>query len=106
MVLGAETAPADLGKMLIAAGWPDATPFAITWDGTTTEQQTVVTTLGRLAGRHQAVLVMREVQGLSYADIAQQLGVTLAAVETLLFRARRTFRREYGRVAGSLASAA
>ncbi len=48
MVLGAETAPADLGKMLIAAGWPDATPFAITWDGTTTDQQTVATTLGRI----------------------------------------------------------
>jgi uroporphyrinogen III methyltransferase/synthase len=48
VVLGAETAPADLGKMLIAAGWPDATPFAITWDGATTDQQTVVTTLGRI----------------------------------------------------------
>jgi uroporphyrinogen III methyltransferase / synthase len=48
VILGAETAPADLGKMLIAAGWPDTTPFAITWDGTTTEQQTVVTTLGRI----------------------------------------------------------
>src|SRR3984893_14575571 len=48
VVLGAETAPADLGKMLIAAGWPDATPFAITWDGTPTDQQTVVTTLGRI----------------------------------------------------------
>jgi uroporphyrinogen III methyltransferase/synthase len=48
VVLGAETAPADLGKMLIAAGWPDTTPFAITWDGTTTDQQTVVTTLNRI----------------------------------------------------------
>jgi siroheme synthase len=48
VVLGAETAPADLGKMLIAAGWPDTTPFAITWDGTTTDQQTVATTLGRI----------------------------------------------------------
>jgi uroporphyrinogen III methyltransferase / synthase len=48
MILGAETAPADLGKMLIAAGWPDTTPFAITWDGTTTDQQTVATTLGRI----------------------------------------------------------
>src|SRR5215469_12287720 len=48
VVLGAETAPQDLGKMLIAAGWPDVTPFAITWDGTTTDQQTVVTTLGRI----------------------------------------------------------
>ena len=48
VVTGAETAPADLGKMLIAAGWPDTTPFAITWDGTTTDQQTVATTLGRI----------------------------------------------------------
>ena len=48
VIMGAETAPADLGKMLIAAGWPDATPFAITWDGTTTDQQTVATTLGRI----------------------------------------------------------
>src|SRR5689334_7989226 len=39
---------ADLGKMLVAAGWPDSTRFAITWDGTTSAQQTVVTTLGRI----------------------------------------------------------
>ncbi|HWG03218.1 MAG TPA: uroporphyrinogen-III synthase [Trebonia sp.] len=49
VVLGAETGPQDLGKMLIAAGWPDTTPLAITWAGTTTEQQTVVTSLGRVA---------------------------------------------------------
>jgi uroporphyrinogen III methyltransferase/synthase len=49
VVTGAETGPQDLGKMLIAAGWPDSTPLAITWAGTTTEQQTVVTTLGRAA---------------------------------------------------------
>jgi uroporphyrinogen III methyltransferase/synthase len=48
IITGAEGAPSDLGKMLIAAGWPDTTPFAITWDGTTTEQQTVLTTLGRI----------------------------------------------------------
>ena len=35
VVLGAEAGPADLGKMLIAAGWPETTPFAVTWDGTT-----------------------------------------------------------------------
>jgi uroporphyrinogen III methyltransferase/synthase len=48
VITGAETAPADLGKMLIAAGWPDTTPFAITWDGATTDQQTVATTIGRI----------------------------------------------------------
>jgi uroporphyrinogen III methyltransferase/synthase len=48
IVTGVEAGPQDLGKMLIAAGWPDTTPYAITWAGTTTEQQTVVTTLGRV----------------------------------------------------------
>ena len=48
VILGAETGPVDLGKMLIAAGWPETAPFAITWNGTTTEQQTVVSTLGTL----------------------------------------------------------
>jgi uroporphyrinogen III methyltransferase/synthase len=49
VVLGAGAGPADLGKMLIAAGWPETTPFAITWDGTTTAQRTVTSTLGRIA---------------------------------------------------------
>src|SRR2546429_9774611 len=48
VVLGADAAPADLGKMLIAAGWPEGTRLAITWDGTTSAQQTVVSTLGRI----------------------------------------------------------
>jgi uroporphyrinogen III methyltransferase / synthase len=46
VILGAETGPADLAKMLVAAGWADTTPFALTWDGTTTDQHTVVCTLG------------------------------------------------------------
>ena len=49
VVPGAETAPVDLAKMLIAAGWPDTTPFAITWNGTTTDQQTVTGALGTAA---------------------------------------------------------
>ena len=46
VILGAETGIADIAKMLIAGGWPDATPFAITWNGTSTDQHTVVGTLG------------------------------------------------------------
>jgi uroporphyrinogen III methyltransferase/synthase len=46
VVLGAETGPADIAKMLIAAGWADTTPFSVTWNGTTTDQHTVVCTLG------------------------------------------------------------
>ena len=46
VILGAETGIGDIAKMLIAGGWPDGTPFAITWNGTTTEQHTIVSTLG------------------------------------------------------------
>jgi uroporphyrinogen III methyltransferase/synthase len=37
-----------IGKALVAGGKPDSTPVAVTSSGTTTEQQTVVSTLGRL----------------------------------------------------------
>ncbi|MBO0831404.1 MAG: uroporphyrinogen-III synthase [Actinobacteria bacterium] len=49
VILGAETGPVDLGKMLIAAGWAETAPFAITWNGTTTEQHTVVGALGSIS---------------------------------------------------------
>jgi uroporphyrinogen III methyltransferase / synthase len=49
VILGAESGPIDLGKMLIAAGWAETSPFSITWNGTTTDQHTVVGTLGSIA---------------------------------------------------------
>ncbi|WP_131739203.1 uroporphyrinogen-III synthase [Actinomadura roseirufa] len=49
VVIGAEGAVADTAKGLIAAGRPDSTPAAMTSLGTTTEQETVVSTLHRLA---------------------------------------------------------
>jgi uroporphyrinogen III methyltransferase/synthase len=49
VVLGAEAGPVDIAKMLIAAGWADTTPIAIIWNGTTTDQHTVVSRLGSVA---------------------------------------------------------
>jgi len=49
VVLGAENSVAEVAKGLIAAGRPDTTPAAMTTLGTTTEQETVVSTLQRLA---------------------------------------------------------
>jgi uroporphyrinogen III methyltransferase / synthase len=49
VITGAENGPVDLGKMLLAAGWTEDTPFAITWNGATTEQHTVVGALGSMA---------------------------------------------------------
>src|SRR5438552_16132292 len=50
--------------------------------------------LGQLAFNQRAALVMRELEGRSYADIAEILGVSAGAVETLLFRARRALREQ------------
>ena len=45
--------------------------------------------LEQLPDRQRQAILLREWQGVSYADIAEQLGLSLAAVETLLFRSRR-----------------
>jgi len=50
--------------------------------------------LGHLAFNQRAALVMRELEGRSYADIAEILGISAGAVETLLFRARRALREQ------------
>jgi len=65
----------------------------------TEDQRAVRLTLDRLAPTHRAALALREIGGLSYADIAATLGTTPGSVEVLLFRARARFRDEYGKVA-------
>jgi len=52
----------------------------------------VLRALGRLPFNQRAALVMRELEGRSYAEIGDTLGVSVAAVETLIFRARRSLR--------------
>jgi uroporphyrinogen III methyltransferase / synthase len=54
VILGAETGPVDIGKMLIAAGWAESAPLAITWDGTSTDQHTVTGTLGTVSADMKA----------------------------------------------------
>jgi RNA polymerase sigma-70 factor, ECF subfamily len=50
--------------------------------------------LGHLAVNQRAALVMRELEGRSYAEIAELLGLSVSAVETLIFRARRALREQ------------
>jgi RNA polymerase sigma-70 factor (ECF subfamily) len=57
----------------------------------------VVSVLERLNPRHRQVLVLREIEGLDYRSIADRLGVSCSAIETLLFRARGRFREEYAK---------
>jgi RNA polymerase sigma-70 factor (ECF subfamily) len=64
--------------------------FEITW-----MRETVTRVAEAMPPRQRAALVLRELEGLSYNAIAEVLGLSPGAVETLLFRARRRFREEY-----------
>ena len=50
--------------------------------------------LGRLSSEHRQVLVLREVEGMTYAEIAEVLGVPLGTVESRLFRARQELKEQ------------
>ena len=50
---------------------------------------------GELSDTHHRILVMRELEGLSYREIGERLELTRPAVESTLFRARRRLEREY-----------
>ena len=52
----------------------------------------VLRALGRLPFNQRAALAMRELEGRSYAEIADTIGVSVSAVETLIFRARKSLR--------------
>ena len=50
--------------------------------------------LGHLAFNQRSALVMRELEGRSYQEIAGILEMSVSAVETLIFRARRALREQ------------
>src|SRR5213078_2201963 len=51
--------------------------------------------LGGLSETHHQILVLRELEGLSYREIGERLGMSRPAVESTLFRARRRLTEEY-----------
>jgi RNA polymerase sigma factor (sigma-70 family) len=48
----------------------------------------------RLPPNQRTVILLREIQGRSYAEIAEEMDLSVAAVETLIFRARRSLSDE------------
>ena len=50
-----------------------------------------------LSTNHHRVLVLRELEGRSYREIAETMDMTRPAVESALFRARRRLQQEYAR---------
>src|ERR671931_1439981 len=65
----------DIGDRLVGAPEEEEAPSA----------EDIRRALGHLAFNQRAALVMRELEGRSYAEIAETLGVSPSAVETLLF---------------------
>ncbi|CAN5259299.1 hypothetical protein BH20ACT13_BH20ACT13_19600 [soil metagenome] len=54
----------------------------------------VLTALSHIAPQQRQAIVLREFEGRSYKEIAEILNVTVSALETLLFRARRSLAEE------------
>jgi RNA polymerase sigma factor (sigma-70 family) len=61
-------------------------------------RQRLTDVLGALDGlsvQHRRILILRELEGLSNGEIAETMGLSRAAVEAMLFRARARVRQEY-----------
>lgn len=69
----------------------DAAPAA---EGSHGQAAALAAALAQLPEQQREAFVLREISGLAYDDIARRTGSTVASVQMLLFRARRTLRAE------------
>lgn len=69
------------------------------WD-TVIDRHRVGAVMDQLGEHHRSALALRYFDGLPVPEVAEQLGRTVHATETLLVRARRTFRTIYERNEG------
>lgn len=58
-------------------------------------QTNVETTLQRLPEQYRTILILKEVEQLSHAEIATILGKTTASTKVLLYRAKQKFQKIY-----------
>jgi RNA polymerase sigma factor (sigma-70 family) len=82
-------AAADYGKLVTSSPTPDvAVDQKLSLDH-------LCGAFGGLSETHHEILVMRELEGLSYREIGERLGMSRPSVESTLFRARRRLTEEY-----------
>jgi RNA polymerase sigma factor (sigma-70 family) len=83
-------APADYGRLVGSDPAPDDAVAA------KQELDNLCGAFGGLSDTHHEILVLRELEGLSYREIGERMGMSRPAVESTLFRARRRLTEEYG----------
>jgi RNA polymerase sigma-70 factor (ECF subfamily) len=84
-------AQAGAGAVPVGAGAEDADPAAASEKAETLRM--VGEALRALPGRQRAALILVQLEGRSYREVAEILDTTVPAVESLLFRARARLRR-------------
>ena len=82
-------APGDYGRLVGSDPTPDAAVAA------KQDLDHLCGAFGGLSDTHHEILVMRELEGLSYREIGERMGMSRPAVESTLFRARRRLTEEY-----------
>ena len=65
----------------------------------------VLRALEQVSAEHRAVLVLRDVRGMEYEQIAAVLKITVGTVKSRLFRARAALRRQIEDVGGEAGAA-
>ena len=85
--------PADHVRLVATGPEPDVAV------DTKQELDTLCGAFGGLSESHHEILVLRELEGLSYKDIGERMGMTRPAVESTLFRARKRLGEEYDELA-------
>jgi RNA polymerase sigma factor (sigma-70 family) len=83
-----ELRPSDRGRLIGSAGPDSALVDKERFDH-------LRGAFDELSDVHTRILVMRELEGLSYREIAEKLDLSRASVESALFRARRRLESEY-----------
>src|SRR5215203_1248699 len=79
----------DNGRLVAPGPQPDAAVDA------KQELDNLCGAFGGLSESHHEILVLRELEGLSYKEIGERMGMSRPAVESTLFRARKRLGEEY-----------
>ena len=82
-------APGDYGRLVGSDPMPDDAVVA------KQELDNLCGAFGGLSDTHHEILLLRELEGLSYREIGDRMGMSRPAVESTLFRARRRLTEEY-----------